>query len=282
MSETKVNPFVAQSSIAPVVAPVVAPVNTVPAIQGNTEVNVNSNRGEVEEVTFDSDIKISALDRFPKMKKDEVSRVAFTLFDANGSPMIKMSNYFYDETSRKFFIAPKDPETLKRCIAKLGEVKIRFATIVVRYETDMNGNLIDYGNGSWSYKLFAFTFSTDKFPTLKSLHKEWGLQNVDLLFTCSDIDFQKITMNPTRQCIYRQNEQVTADILSKATDLYNNNLNKHLGNSLSDEEIMVALGLAKAPMTGQPGSMVTGGINPFAGGGVTGQTGGGFNNLVQK
>lgn len=254
------------------------PVNT-GGMVATPPVTFDSNRGSVEEVTFDSDIQISALDRFPKMKKDEVSRIAFTLFDSNGSPMIKMSSYFYDEGARKFFIAPKNEEVLKKCVAKLGEAKIRFATIVVRYETDNNGNMIDYGNGAWSYKLFAYTFSTDKFPTLKSLHKEWGLQNVDLLLTCSDIEFQKVTINPARQCIYRANEQVLAEVQLKAKELYEKNLNRHLGNSMSDEEILVTLGLAAPAPVGGAGTMVGG--NPFGPGGQMGQAGAGFNNLVQ-
>lgn len=210
----------------------------------------------VMNLTFDDDIKINTLDKLPKLKKEETSRIGFILFDSNNSPLIKMSYYFYDDVSRKLFLAPKNKDTLAMVVNKIGEPKIRFGTPVIRYQTDQYGNL----PAQWSYSIHAFIFSTDKFPILKALHKEWGLQAHDILMTCTEAEYQKVAMNVARESLWRTlPAKYLNDIHQKATEAYEKHINRMMGRPMPDNDILALLGMA-GPQTG-PGT--SGVVNPF-------------------
>jgi len=260
-----------QKVVAAAEVPVPAQTEAIPAATANDQTVVGAvvpAQGTVPAVTqpegvmnltFDDDIKINTLDKLPKLKKEETSRIGFLLFDANNSPLIKMSYYFYDDVARKLFLAPKDKNLLAKVVSKLGEPKIRFGTPVIRYQTDQYGNLPE----QWSYSIHAFIFSTDKFPILKALHKEWGLQGHDILMTCTEPEFQKLAMNVARESLWRTlPQEYLEDIHTKATEAYEKHINRMMGRPMKDEEILALLGLAGPPAA----AAGQGVVNPFPAG----------------
>lgn len=207
-----------------------------------------SNSG-VDEISFDSDIKIHNLERFPKLKAGEITRIAFLLFDQNTAPRLKMSNYFYDKQANATFLKPKDMNVLAAAVARYGEPKIKFGTIILRYDTDQYGNLLPSGG----FNLYAYTFSTDKFPQYKQLHKEWGLAQHDLILTCTEANFQKIQITVARDSLWQAApEQLRTEIMSRASVLYDKFLNNYMGAHKTDQEIMQLINGAPAQSAGGP------------------------------
>lgn len=221
-----------------------------------------------DEVSLDDDVAMSALDKLPKMANAEVARLAFVLFDGKNSPILKMSETFYTEigTNKLFFAAPKhNPELMKACVAKFGEPRRRFGTIVLKYDTDKNGQMMPQAG----YKLYAYVFAKDKFGEFKTHHNEWGLHAHDLLFTCTEPNFQKTTIAVARDCFFRANPQMVAEITQQARALYDQYLNRYMGSSRPDAEIVQILQgiVPQRQQGGGQAQLPQGGsnVNPFAG-----------------
>ena len=190
-----------------------------------------------------------------------------------------MGSVFYHKLGETSFMAPKNKELYAKVIETLGEPSQKFGGIVIRYNTDKAGNLYQ----DWTFDLFAFVFSTDKFPILKQLHKEWGLMDHDIILTCSDGQYQKMAITLARECLWRSLPQEKIDaVIDKAQTLHEKQLAKQLGKTMSDQEIMVSLGLIKAPETigagggvynpfGNAGQQMLPGQNNFAGQTIPGQ-----------
>lgn len=197
------------------------------------------------EVSFDSDIKFNKLDKFAKMKKDEVARIAFLLADANNQPRLRMSHVFYDDATKRSYLAPEDKAIYAKFMEKFGEPKIRFATIVAVYHTDLQGNPL-----SQSIRLQAFVFGQDKFPDLKQLHKNWNLLSRDLMIQCKEEAFQKMTYSPTPDSWLGALPQLLSEKRAEALELFGKPLDFFLGRKLNQNEIAALLGMAGAPMQG--------------------------------
>lgn len=224
-----------------------------------------------DEVTLDDDIPTSSLDKFPKMSQNEVARVAFVLFDQKNSPLFRKSDVYYVEVGGQgvYFKAPThNPALMKACVDRFGEPRMRLGTVLLKYDTDKNGQLLP-GAG---YKLYAYVFSRDKFQEFKTNHLEWGLHEHDLLFTCIEPHFQKTQISVARECLYRANPALVAEIQAKARDLYDQSLTRFMGAARSDADIQMILN-GQLPQQGGgrgPGQTLPGvaPVNPFAPGGA--------------
>lgn len=255
--------------VTEVAAAPAAPVATAPAAVGQPagvaappatiDPSANPELSGVMTLSFDDDIKFNTLDKLPQMKKDEVIRFAFILFNEQGSPLIKRSYYFYDQVSQTMFLAPQNKDLLALCTEKLGEPKIRFGSPVVQYQTDQFGN-VPQGYG-WS--VFAFIFSTDKFPPLRNLHKEWGLQNHDIIAQCTEAKYQKWTMNPARECLFRMDPNLAQTVHEKGVVAFEKHMDRFMGRKKTDAEIYQILGLATGPAGGAAAPGMGQPVNPF-------------------
>lgn len=241
----------------------------VPTTVGGAPANYGTPAGS-DEVTLDDDIPSSSLDKFPKMTANEITRVSFVLFDQKNSPLFRKSDVYYIEIGGQgvYFKAPAhNPALMKACFDKLGEPRMRLATILLKYDTDKNGQLIP-GAG---YKLYAYVFSRDKFQEFKTNHQEWGLHQHDLLFTCTEPHFQKTQIAIARECLYRGNPALVAEIQAKARELYDQSLSRYMGAARSDADIQMLLN-GQLPQLGRggPGQTMAGvnPVNPFAPGGA--------------
>lgn len=204
-----------------------APQASLPTIQ-------TQSLGAAQEVDFNADIKIVQLERFPKMTLNQVVRFAFVCFNAEGHPKLKMIQSFFNEQAKWGCRAPTHNKQLMQDIqARLGEAKTYFHTIICVYDTDAVGNVL-----SNRTKLFSYKFSTDKWPTYKLLHSQWGLQNHDLFIQCTEPTFQKATINPAKDRMILAAPELNKAILEEAEGLYNVSMERHLAQVRTDEEII--------------------------------------------
>ena len=225
--------------------------------------------GNISEVGFDDEVRIVALERFKPLKKDEVARFAFSLFNtrADGSlqPRIKHVLEFSEyhgpnDPDNVRFIAPLHNEQLmKACTNRYGEPRARFACIVLHYDTDAYGTPTQTsGDG---YCLEVLTFGADKWNPLKQIHQEWGLQNHDITALCTEANFQRWTMQAARECLWASSPKAK-DIQARATELHERHLAAFLGKQRSESEIVSLLNGPRAGMV--PVSPFVP-VNPFAG-----------------
>ncbi|MFA5071060.1 MAG: hypothetical protein WC511_01665 [Candidatus Pacearchaeota archaeon] len=198
-------------------------------------------------VSLDDDIKLKILEKFPELRKEENARIALMVFNEKGSPNLQMAYHFYKELSKdeKFgFKAPANKELLNRIMQLLGEPKLRFGTIALKYYTDPAGRILQNALGTFDYSLYAFTFSTDKYPVLKQMQQKWGLANHDIAVTCKDADFQKWNMVPEPDCYWKGHPNA-AEIYQEAQTLFETSLKKYMPREVPDNEIEVKLGFKK-------------------------------------
>jgi hypothetical protein len=195
------------------------------------------------DISFNDDINISTLDKFPSLQKGEVARFSIVSFNANNDPRVKMSQYFFDNENKFGFLAPVNKEMLAKCIAKLGEPKLKFGTIVVKYTTDRLGNVLGNPPGITYY---AWLFAQDKFKPMKALHKEWNLFGRDLIVTCEDAQYQKFVIAPAQDCVWMHLPNKD-EILQTGTLLYENQIGKFFNREIPDAELNIKLGFVSAP-----------------------------------
>lgn len=218
----------------------------------------------MSEVSFDTDVKFNKLDKFGQMKKDETCRILFLLPNEQGAPRLRMSHIFYDAVTKRSYLAPENPMYLQKFAEMFGEPKVRFGTVVGVYHTDLQGNPL-----SADVKLQAYVFGQDKFPDLKNLHKNWNLMTRDVLMTCKEESFQKVTFQPTPDRLIAAAPQAEQELRERAEVLFGKPLEPLLGRKLTEAEIVQIINAAGgaagglAPAAGMSGGAA--GYNPFGG-----------------
>ena len=76
----------------------------------------------ISEIDLDTDIQLNELEKFPDLKKDEVTRIAFLLFNEKGSPRLKVSQTFFSEEHKCAFVAPTHNKDLFHGVWRSGEI----------------------------------------------------------------------------------------------------------------------------------------------------------------
>ena len=81
--------------------------------------------------------------------------------------------------------------------AQFGQAKMCVATIVLVWPTDKDGEL-DVGSfkAGKGWQIQPWTFSTDKYNTIKKSNKRFSLLAHDLSINCTDAQYQKMTFTP--------------------------------------------------------------------------------------
>lgn len=216
------------------------------------------------DVNLDTEVKLNLLEKFPNLAKDETARISLIAFDTTenkNSPLLKLSQYYYVEISEnnKFsFAAPKNKEMLAKIVAKFGEPKVRFATIVLRYHTDKNGIIIRNAEGLCDFNYYAWLIGSDKWQALKAMHQEWNLFGRDIIIKWdgkSDIKYQNLTLQPAQECHWKNHPQAQS-IMEQGKALYNSSIMRFLAKDIPDAELAIKLGWESAPPPINPG-------NPF-------------------
>lgn len=212
------------------------------------------------EISIEDDVQINQLEKLPKMRKDEVMRICFLSRSAKGSVGFHQSLAFWIEEKRLGFLAPQSNlELMKKLIEAYGEPKMRFVTVVGKYDTDDLGNI-----RSPNMKLFAYVCGTDKFPTIKALNAQWDLKSRDVLITCAEPTYQKQTFMPAPEMMLASAPAFFAETQQKAQFLFNTAAAFYCGRKMTDAQIMEkAFGIVGAGGAAAAGQGVAG-YNPFA------------------
>lgn len=190
------------------------------------------------EVTLgDPNVEISQFDRY-KGSAGKTDRVAIV-----SMKLIRGLRYYYN---KKAFRAPIDSALLALTKAKAGEPEQRFAMVVFHYVTDDKGALVDEAKCQGRIKIWSI--SETRYTELSNLHAQWpildagiGTPQHDVLLTCTEEKFQRMTMTPcptahwkTKKAWYDQLKAKEALALVKAR--------LSLGKVLTKDELMEALG----------------------------------------
>ena len=146
------------------------------------------------DVSFDDDVKLHMVERLPKMAGNQKVIIAFVNLDEKGAPKMKTAPCYTllvqnGHPQNMVLRAPDpavSPDLANRCLSAWGEPRTRFVTTVFRYNTDHSGQYMSPLSG----KVFAYQFASDKFPLFQEIHREWGLQNVDVQLYCQEANFQ--------------------------------------------------------------------------------------------
>lgn len=77
------------------------------------------------------------------------------------------------------------------CCEKLGVPRKRFAALVIHYTTAPNGTLLQ----PFSFVLKVWRFNETIFETLRTINRELPLETHDLIISCKDEQYQKLTIN---------------------------------------------------------------------------------------
>ena len=132
-----------------------------------------------------------------KAKVGKIDRIALVWIEENTDSGKKEPQFVYANTyyvDKQGYILHK--EGFNKVLKK--DPKTRYATIVLVYSTDNNGEFFKDENDKpmLSYEVKPWYFSEKKFKDLRMLHKKWNLAQHDLEVNCSDEQFQTITIQP--------------------------------------------------------------------------------------
>lgn len=161
-------------------------------------------------------------------KKDQVTRIC--LID----PQVMSTNSHYVREKKRYIrclkdaqlecpicnrtfaalkgLDAKDPkrDNLKRRLAKF-----RLATNVLVYKQDLQGNPVE----PFDVMIAIWKFDRDKYGAIRNIIKEWGdPTKYDLLVSCTDEQFQKVSFAPTKTALYKKDAQTEAYTLKMFTD----------------------------------------------------------------
>jgi hypothetical protein len=215
-------------------------------------------------------------DLTPAQKKDLVEKVRVAvatklnksadqldqvdLLDLSEARFRTASGYYKKDVG--YVAAPKGPISTEdqKVFAKLGEKKDYVISLLLIYPTDRDGE-IDKEALARKWQIKPWRFSPDKYEVLRKINRgllesSTSLSGIDLHMSCSDTQFQKITITQAGPALYSKNEQFKRKILEKAVTFY-----KKMSpfRELSVDEIREKLGLMPGGGgTAAPGSDISG------------------------
>lgn len=147
---------------------------------------------------------------------------------------ISSVGYFFD----------KGPEYAKLA-GKPGRQAI--ATILVKWPTDKRGVLDKQRFANGDYEVMPWIFSGTRYNEIKEQHEEWGLGKHDLKLTCTDTQYQKMTIMSTKDsCLAiimespKRTEQAKA--ISQEIAELAQSMRRELGQDLTLDQIRERMG----------------------------------------
>ena len=173
------------------------------------------------------DIKGGMYDKY-KGKKGEVHRNAIIFTDPKA--MFVGAKIHYKD---RFFLCKKGV-----CCDKLGPAKWRVGSVIVKYNTDRQGNV----KTPFSYELYPWIFSEATFIKLKTINNEFPLATHDIKVSCSNEDYQHLDITPCNESIWQAKDELKAKILEEAKPIWDY-IKKGIASDLSVEEIKDLLNL---------------------------------------
>lgn len=209
-----------------------------------------------------------------KAKEGEKYRVSFVWWPGmeDGKPNLDAPTPKFIGCKRLYlqgvgYFIDKGPEYVK--IAGGSPSKMQVATLICKWPTDTAGNLdkARFQNGEFS--VMPWIFSTDKYRNIEQNHREFPLGQHDLTIACTDTQYQKMTLSPCRESLFRKlAEKDKAGPIIEAVKNLMGSINTELAQDLTIDQIRERLGRAG------------GGGGPVAGGGVAPSNSADFDNML--
>lgn len=121
----------------------------------------------------------------------------------------------------------------------------RFVTPLIQYNTQPNGQLLP----QFGYALKGWVYSDDKFIMMRTIHGEHPLLDHDLLITCTEEGYQKLTIAACREALWKKPQipQQMKDEVKTWVDNMRPKMGKMLGKKKTEQEFLQAAGLVKPP-----------------------------------
>jgi hypothetical protein len=146
-----------------------------------------------------------------KPEANKTYRIKFT------SPQVVMRRRHFNPQNKKYYRCLDHQGYCPICIAasnKVGEGAMRikkasetFGANILVYKTDAQGQVMQ----PLSAEVYFWAFGADKFVQLRNIIQEWGpITDIDLSVTCTDAQFQKVTMTPAKNCHYNSTPEFKA------------------------------------------------------------------------
>ena len=136
---------------------------------------------------------------------------------------------------------------------KLGEPRCYMSTLVLVYRTDRDGE-VDHDHAARGWRVMPWRFTTDKYELFRRIDKglserQINISDVDLYVTCTDSQFQKMTITQAGSALYRRSPEfvnlVLESVVAKQRQL-------RPFRQLTTEELREKLGMPAAVVA--PGS----------------------------
>lgn len=197
----------------------------------------------------DKNVETSLYERY-KGRKGITDRVAIL-----SATLSRTYTYFYEGQNRKLtFRAPKPGAMLELVRAQLGEPAQKFGMVLFQYKTEDNGDLFDVSKCQGKPK--PWVISESRYEELSNIHKNfplmdggWGEAQHDLLLTCTEENFQRMTFSPAKDSHWKKSEK-WYEALKKVELKAKDKLKLAMGREMTDAEIMDLMGASGPSQTG--------------------------------
>lgn len=145
--------------------------------------------------------------------------------------------YFFD----------KGPEYIRLAGGK--ESRPSVITVVIKWPANKRGVLDKARFAAGDYEVMPWIFAPRRYNEIKDLHEEWGLGHHDLKATCTDTQYQKMSLITTKESCLRTlleapKRQEQAKQISEEVAELAKNIRRELGQDLTIEQIKERLGQA--------------------------------------
>lgn len=211
----------------------------------------------------EGDDKLGSKSKRFKAKEGEKYRVSFVWWPGmeTGKPNMDAATPKFIGCKRLYlqgvgYFIDKGPEYVKIAGAPS---KMQVATLICKWPTDQNGALDKGRFQSGEFAVMPWIISIDKYRNIEQNHREFPLGQHDLSLACTDTQYQKITISPCRENLFRklyEKDAAKAGPIIEATKVAITEITGELAQDLTIEQIRERLGRQG------------GGSNPGGGGGI--------------
>lgn len=128
--------------------------------------------------------------------------------------------------------------------------KMYAATLICKWPVDQNGALDKGRFQSGEFEVMPWVMSIDKYRNIEQNHREFPLGQHDLSLTCTDTQYQKLTLSPCRENLFRKIQEKDASGLAakiiEATKIAIGQIGNELAQDLTIDQIREKMGRAGA------------------------------------
>lgn len=158
---------------------------------------------------------------------------------------------------KRFYLAgvgyfmDKGPEYAKLAS---GPSKMTIASLVIKWPTDSQGKLDKARYAAGDAPVCSWVFSADKYRNIEQVHDGFPLGTVDVTVVCTETQYQKMTISPARENLFRKLVEMGKgdSLIAQARELAAD-LPRDLAQDLTIDQIREKMGRGTAGPAGGGG-----------------------------